>query len=62
MVTKIGGPNGSIRNEEEFSHGSNNGLKKAIDFCGMLFFIPLVFSFFALWIMQTESQSNNLSE
>ncbi|XP_031745196.1 L-ascorbate peroxidase 3 isoform X2 [Cucumis sativus] len=33
VVTKIGGPNGSIRNEEEFSHGSNNGLKKAIDFC-----------------------------
>ncbi|KAM1006830.1 hypothetical protein COP2_003625 [Malus domestica] len=31
--TKTGGPNGSIRNEEEYSHGSNNGLKKAIDFC-----------------------------
>ncbi|KAK3003011.1 hypothetical protein RJ639_020068 [Escallonia herrerae] len=31
--TKTGGPNGSIRNEEEFSHGSNNGLKIAIDFC-----------------------------
>lgn len=31
--TKTGGPNGSIRNEEEFSHGSNNGLKKAIDWC-----------------------------
>ncbi|KVI04093.1 L-ascorbate peroxidase 3-like [Cynara cardunculus var. scolymus] len=32
-TTKTGGPNGSIRNEEEFSHGSNNGLKIAIDFC-----------------------------
>ncbi|XP_057456558.1 L-ascorbate peroxidase 3 [Lotus japonicus] len=31
--TKTGGPNGSIRNEEEFSHGANNGLKKALDFC-----------------------------
>ena len=31
--TKTGGPNGSIRNEEEYSHGANNGLKKAIDFC-----------------------------
>ncbi|KAI9074942.1 hypothetical protein K1719_043105 [Acacia pycnantha] len=32
--TKTGGPNDSIRNEEEYSHDSNNGLKKAIDFCG----------------------------
>ncbi|RDX62297.1 L-ascorbate peroxidase 3, partial [Mucuna pruriens] len=31
--TKTGGPNGSIRNEEEYYHGANNGLKKAIDFC-----------------------------
>uniref|UniRef100_A0A803NFC6 L-ascorbate peroxidase n=1 Tax=Cannabis sativa TaxID=3483 RepID=A0A803NFC6_CANSA len=31
--TKTGGPNGSIRTEEEYNHGSNNGLKKAIDFC-----------------------------
>ncbi|XP_027356730.1 L-ascorbate peroxidase 3 isoform X2 [Abrus precatorius] len=31
--TKTGGPNGSIRSEEEYSHGANNGLKKAIDFC-----------------------------
>jgi L-ascorbate peroxidase len=31
--TKTGGPNGSIRNEEEYSHGANNGLKKALDFC-----------------------------
>ncbi|CAL5378161.1 unnamed protein product [Camellia sinensis] len=31
--TKTGGPNGSIRNEEEHTHGSNNGLKIAIDFC-----------------------------
>ncbi|WRX16247.1 hem peroxidase - like 10 [Theobroma cacao] len=33
--TKTGGPNGSIRNEEEYTHGSNSGLKIAIDFCGM---------------------------
>lgn len=31
--TRTGGPNGSIRNEEEYLHGANNGLKKAIDFC-----------------------------
>lgn len=31
--TKTGGANGSIRNDEEFSHGCNNGLKKAIDWC-----------------------------
>ncbi|XVF45531.1 hypothetical protein PTKIN_Ptkin02bG0213700 [Pterospermum kingtungense] len=31
--TKTGGPNGSIRNEQEYTHGSNNGLKIAIDFC-----------------------------
>lgn len=32
--SKTGGPNGSIRNEEEFTHGANNGLKIALDFCG----------------------------
>ncbi|KAH7663215.1 Class I peroxidase protein [Dioscorea alata] len=31
--TKTGGPNGSIRCEEEYSHGSNAGLKIAIDLC-----------------------------
>ncbi|THU60167.1 hypothetical protein C4D60_Mb07t09780 [Musa balbisiana] len=31
--TKTGGPNGSIRHEEEFTHGSNAGLKIAIDLC-----------------------------
>lgn len=31
--TKTGGANGSIRNEEEYSHGANNGLKIALDFC-----------------------------
>ncbi|KAF8405411.1 hypothetical protein HHK36_010317 [Tetracentron sinense] len=31
--TKTGGPNGSIRTEEEYRHGSNNGLKIAIDLC-----------------------------
>ncbi|XP_020591021.1 probable L-ascorbate peroxidase 4 [Phalaenopsis equestris] len=30
-TTKTGGPNGSIRFEEEYSHGSNAGLKIAID-------------------------------
>ncbi|XP_042509567.1 probable L-ascorbate peroxidase 4, peroxisomal isoform X2 [Macadamia integrifolia] len=33
VKTNTGGPNGSIRNEEEYMHGSNNGLKKAIDLC-----------------------------
>ncbi|KAK9690772.1 hypothetical protein RND81_09G153200 [Saponaria officinalis] len=33
VKTKTGGPNGSIRNEEECAHGANNGLKKAIDWC-----------------------------
>ncbi|KAM7261209.1 hypothetical protein ACFE04_026684 [Oxalis oulophora] len=31
--TKTGGPNGSIRNEQEYKHGVNNGLKIAIDLC-----------------------------
>ncbi|KAJ0969939.1 hypothetical protein J5N97_022816 [Dioscorea zingiberensis] len=31
--TKTGGPNGSIRCQEEYSHGSNAGLKIAIDLC-----------------------------
>ncbi|KAA8531998.1 hypothetical protein F0562_006860 [Nyssa sinensis] len=31
--TRTGGPNGSIRNEEEYNHSSNNGLKIAIDLC-----------------------------
>ncbi|KAE8672874.1 putative L-ascorbate peroxidase 3 [Hibiscus syriacus] len=33
VSTKTGGPNGSIRNEEEYTHGANNGLKIALDFC-----------------------------
>ncbi|OMO92772.1 Heme peroxidase, plant/fungal/bacterial [Corchorus olitorius] len=33
VSTKTGGPNGSIRNEEEYSHGANNGLKIALEFC-----------------------------
>lgn len=33
-VTKTGGPNGSIRNREEHTHGANAGLKFAIDLCG----------------------------
>ncbi|CAA7399667.1 unnamed protein product [Spirodela intermedia] len=31
--TKTGGPNGSIRHEEEYKHGANAGLKIAIDLC-----------------------------
>lgn len=34
--TKTGGPNGSIRNEEELKHSANNGLKIAVDLCGKL--------------------------
>lgn len=41
--TKTGGPNGSIRNEDEYTHGANNGLKIAIDFCGQtLNFFPFL--------------------
>ncbi|KAL8532094.1 hypothetical protein ACS0TY_008636 [Phlomoides rotata] len=31
--TKTGGPNGSIRNEVEYNHAANRGLKIAIDLC-----------------------------
>ncbi|KAH6799301.1 RADIATION SENSITIVE 17 [Perilla frutescens var. frutescens] len=31
--TKSGGPNGSIRNETEYKHAANKGLKIAIDLC-----------------------------
>ncbi|XP_010489243.1 PREDICTED: L-ascorbate peroxidase 3, peroxisomal-like [Camelina sativa] len=31
--SKTAGPNGSIRNEEEYSHGAISGLKIAIDLC-----------------------------
>ncbi|KAJ4843318.1 L-ascorbate peroxidase 3 [Turnera subulata] len=31
--TKTGGPNGSIRNREEYTHSANNGLKIAVDLC-----------------------------
>ncbi|KAG0477808.1 hypothetical protein HPP92_012527 [Vanilla planifolia] len=31
IATKTGGPNGSIRFEEEYTHGANAGLKIAID-------------------------------
>lgn len=34
VSTKTGGPNGSIRNEEEYTHGANSGLKIALEFCG----------------------------
>ena len=61
VSTKTGGPNGSIRNQEEYSHGSNNGLKKAIDFCGTLSDSFSVL-FFASTTVYTESQLNKLSE
>ncbi|CAI0557718.1 unnamed protein product [Linum tenue] len=32
--TRTGGPNGSIRNDEELAHGANSGLKIALGFCG----------------------------
>ncbi|MBA0683084.1 hypothetical protein Goari_024760 [Gossypium aridum] len=42
VSTKTGGPNGSIRNEEEFTHGANSGLKIAIDFCGHILILMLI--------------------
>ncbi|KAJ4714158.1 Ascorbate peroxidase [Melia azedarach] len=33
VKTKTGGPDGSIRNEQEYTHSANNGLKIAIDLC-----------------------------
>lgn len=39
VKTKTGGANGSIRHEEEYTHGSNAGLKIAIDLCGMTLYI-----------------------
>ncbi|KAL4569048.1 hypothetical protein LXL04_024675 [Taraxacum kok-saghyz] len=32
-TTRTGGPNGSIRLKEEYTHGANSGLKIAIDLC-----------------------------
>ncbi|KAH0718366.1 hypothetical protein KY285_014397 [Solanum tuberosum] len=32
-TTRTGGPDGSIRNEVEYKHGANSGLKFAIDLC-----------------------------
>lgn len=40
--TKTGGPNGSIRGEEEYSHGANSGLKIALDFCGESYLLCFV--------------------
>ncbi|XP_054823922.1 L-ascorbate peroxidase 3-like isoform X2 [Prosopis cineraria] len=31
--TKTGGPNGSIRSEQELNHSANNGLKLAVELC-----------------------------
>ncbi|KAG9148156.1 hypothetical protein Leryth_014078 [Lithospermum erythrorhizon] len=33
VKTKTGGANASIRNEQEYSHGCNNGLTTALNFC-----------------------------
>ncbi|XP_058081481.1 probable L-ascorbate peroxidase 4, peroxisomal [Magnolia sinica] len=33
VKTKTGGPNGSIRTKEEYTHDANKGLQIAIDFC-----------------------------
>ncbi|TKY70323.1 L-ascorbate peroxidase 3 [Spatholobus suberectus] len=33
VKTKTGGPNGSIRNEQELNHPANKGLKTAVEFC-----------------------------
>ncbi|XP_078440184.1 putative L-ascorbate peroxidase 4, peroxisomal [Wolffia australiana] len=33
VTTKTGGPNGSIRHEEEYMHGANAGLKIALELC-----------------------------
>ena len=33
-ITKTGGPNGSIRNQEELNHSANMGLDKAVKLCG----------------------------
>lgn len=38
--TRTGGANGSIRYEEEYTHGSNAGLKIAIDLLGMYYIYP----------------------
>jgi catalase (peroxidase I) len=39
--TRTGGANGSIRYEEEYTHGSNAGLKIAIDLLGMHYLYPI---------------------
>lgn len=32
--TRTGGPNGSIRNQQELNHDANKGLKTAVELCG----------------------------
>lgn len=60
---KTGGANGSIRNEEEYSHGANNGLKKAIDFCGIcLFLISLSYFYFLFFAKITIRSTIDLIE
>lgn len=39
--TKTGGPNGSIRNEREMNHSANNGLRLAVQLCGLFSYIFL---------------------
>ncbi|KAI6670965.1 hypothetical protein NL676_005850 [Syzygium grande] len=53
------GPNGSIRNKEEYSHDANAGLKIPLDFCGERFllflsYLPLGFSAFTVLIPLAE--------
>jgi catalase (peroxidase I) len=43
LKTKTGGANGSIRYEEEYTHGSNAGLKIAIDLLGMHRLYSIIF-------------------
>ncbi|CAI0434918.1 unnamed protein product [Linum tenue] len=62
--TKTGGPNGSIRNDEELAHGANSGLKIALSFCGQVSFRRFLgFSFpVALWIVELNVSSIALLE
>lgn len=44
--TKTGGPDGSIRFEQEYTHKANTGLKIAIDLCGEFCFENSLFHFY----------------
>lgn len=49
--TKTGGPNGSIRNEEELRYSANNGLKIAVDLCGKLMLSYLNLDFLYIFLI-----------